>query len=159
MSASVVTYCVDTSALIDGLERYYPESSFPSLWVKVDELIDAGRFICSDEVIEEAINKDLPAKVWCQQRGPDAKFCVPTDANVAAAVQVVLGLHPMLVKPGRHRADSFVVAVANMRGACVVTGEGHDGTARKPKIPYVCTQMGIDCIRLTELIGREGWVF
>ena len=68
MSALVATYCVDMSALIDGLERYYPESSFPSLWLRVDELIEAGRFICSDEVIEEAINKDLPAKAWCRQR-------------------------------------------------------------------------------------------
>lgn len=159
MSVSVVIYCVDTSALIDGLERYYPDSSFPSLWARVDELIEAGRFICSDEVVEEAIKKDLPAKAWCQQRRQNTKFCVPTDADVATEVQAVLGLHPRLVKPGRHRADPFVVAVANMRGACVITGEGHDGTAVKPKIPYVCNQLGINCIRLTELIGREGWVF
>lgn len=31
-------YSVDTSALIDGLERYYPEDTFPALWERIDEL-------------------------------------------------------------------------------------------------------------------------
>jgi len=51
-------YCVDTSALIDGLERYYPEENFPGLWTKVDSLIKDGRFLISEEVWEELRQKD-----------------------------------------------------------------------------------------------------
>lgn len=61
-------YSVDTSALIDGLERYYPEDSFPALWERVDDLIDRGRFLMSDEVWEEATAKDLAVKRWCEAR-------------------------------------------------------------------------------------------
>ena len=62
-------YSVDTSALLDGLERYYPEESFPALWDKVDELIAAGRFIVSEEVWEEARTHDAAAKTWCDAHG------------------------------------------------------------------------------------------
>ncbi len=46
-------YSADTSALIDGLERYYPETHFPALWEKVDELVAESRLIISEEVWEE----------------------------------------------------------------------------------------------------------
>lgn len=61
-------YSVDTSALIDGLERYYRPTSFPSLWEKIDNLIDRSRLLCSEEVLEEATLRDLPAKEWCLER-------------------------------------------------------------------------------------------
>jgi hypothetical protein len=59
----------------------------------------------------------------------------------------------------RNRADPFVIAVAGLRGATVVTGEGSDGTADRPKIPFVCSQLRIPCIRLLDVIRAEGWSF
>lgn len=152
-------YSGDSSALIDGLERYYPEKQFPALWVRVDELIAAGRFVISDEVHDELKRKDEAARTWCETR-KDA-IVVPTDAEIVAAVRLVLKDHPLLVKDmkGRNRADPFVIAVASVKGAVVVTGEGNDGTATRPKIPYVCGQTGIECCRFLDLIKREGWSF
>lgn len=152
-------YSVDSSALIDGLERYYPEQQFPALWVRVDELIAAGRFVISDEVHDELQRKDEVARGWCERR-KDA-IVVPTDGEVVVAVRAVLRDHPLLVKAmkGRNRADPFVIAVASVRGAVVVTGEGSDGTASRPKIPYVCGEMGIECCRFLDLSKHEGWSF
>ncbi|MCB2178139.1 MAG: DUF4411 family protein [Actinomycetales bacterium] len=31
-------YSFDTSALIDGIERFYPLANFPGIWAAVDEL-------------------------------------------------------------------------------------------------------------------------
>ena len=86
---------------------------------------------------------------------------MPTDASVAVEVQRILSAHPRLVMQmkNRNRADPFVVAVASLRGATVVTGEGSDGTADRPKIPFVCSQLGIPCIRLLDVIRAEGWSF
>ena len=153
------TYSVDTSALIDGLERYYPVDAFPGLWDKVDDLIREGRFVLSDEVWEEATAKDAAVKEWCYGRRD--KLVIPTDAAVAKEVQRVLTSHERLVMnlKNRNRADPFVIAVASLRGATVVTGEGSDGTEKRPKIPYVCQQLGIDCIRFLDLIKLEGWKF
>ncbi|MDP9453320.1 MAG: DUF4411 family protein [Actinomycetota bacterium] len=156
---SDAVYSVDTSALIDGLERYYPEAAFPALWQRVDGLVDAGQFVISDEVWEEVQKRDAVAKAWCEPRRP--RLLVPTDGEITRHVQQVLADHPRLVAQmkGRNRADPFVIAVARYRGCVVLTGEGSDGTANRPKIPYVCQQLGIRVIRFTELIIEEGWVF
>jgi len=44
---------------------------------------------------------------------------------------------------GRNRADAFVIAVARLQGAVVVTGEGANGTEDKPKIPYICQELKV----------------
>ncbi len=152
-------YSVDSSALIDGLERYYPEHQFPALWIRIDELIDAGRFVISDEVHDELQRKDEVAKTWCEAR-KDA-IVVPTDGDIVSAVRGILKDYPLLVKAmkGRNRADPFVIAVASVKRAVVVTGEGSDGTASRPKIPSVCGAMGIECYRFLDLIKREDWSF
>lgn len=152
-------YSVDTSALIDGLERYYPEDHFPGLWERMDELVSEGRLIISEEVWEEAQSKDAVVKAWCEPR--KNTIIVPTDATVAQEVQRVLTGHERLVMnlKGRNRADPFVIAVAKIRGAIVVTGEGSDGTDSRPKIPFVCNHLGIECIRLLDVIRLEGWSF
>lgn len=160
IAGGALLYSIDTSALIDGLERYYPAARFPSLWARVDELIANGRFLLSEEVWEEVQVKDAAAREWCNQRRKE-DIVVPTDVAVARAVQEVNGASPRLVMnlKGRNRADPFVIAVARVRGCTVVTGEASDGTADRPRIPYVCTLMNIDCIRLLDLINRENWTF
>lgn len=152
-------YCVDTSALIDGLERYYPEENFPALWGNVDALIQSGRFFISEEVWEELQQKDERAKEWAESRL--GSLVVDTDATVIAATQRVLVDHELLVKnlKGRNRADPFVIATAQIRGAIVVTGEGGDGNAQRPKIPYVCQQLGLECIRFLDVVRAEDWRF
>ena len=60
---------------------------------------------------------------------------------------------------GRNRADPFVIALASVRGATVVTGEGSDGTDSRPKIPYICEVMGLLCTRFLGVVQTEGWRF
>lgn len=157
MTDNAPVYSVDTSALLDGLRRHYPESIFVSLWDNVDDLVSAGRLLASEEVLEELKVRDDDALAWLQAR--EDAMIVPTDRAVAAEVTNVLRAHPNLVKGmrGRNRADPFVIAVARLRSAVVVTGEANDGTSARPKIPFVCGELGIRCIRLLELIQEEGW--
>jgi hypothetical protein len=146
--------------LLDGLERYYPEPMFPGLWKRVDDLIDEGRFRLSEEVWEEARVRDAVTKAWCDGRGKGA-LVVPTDPAVALEVQQILTQYPKLVAnmKGRNRADAFVIAVARLQGAVVVTGEGPDGNQNRPKIPYICGQLGVQCVRFIDIVRLEGWTF
>jgi hypothetical protein len=157
---SPTVYSVDTSALLDGLERYYPEAAFPALWGKIDSLIAHGRFLLSDEVWDEARKRDAAAKTWCDRCGKTA-LVVPTDAVIAKEVQDILVSFPKLVAnmKGKNRADAFVIAVARLRGATIVTGEGPDGNQNRPKIPYIAQELGVPCIRFLDIIRREGWRF
>jgi hypothetical protein len=156
----VTPYSVDTSALLDGLERYYVEETFPGIWERVADLIRAGRFFISEEVYQEAKKKTGVVKAWCD-RDTTGKLVVPTDSAITREVQAILKDTPKMVMAmkGRNRADPFVVAVARLRAATVVTGEGSDGTEDRPKIPYVCGKLGLPCITFTDLIRVEGWVF
>lgn len=52
---------------------------------------------------------------------------------------------------GRNRADPFVIGVAQIKGAIVVTGET-GGSANQPKIPYVCNDVGLDCVGFLDII-------
>ncbi|MEU7691213.1 DUF4411 family protein [Microbispora sp. SCL1-1] len=153
-------YSVDTSALIDGLERYYPEENFPGLWDQVEVLVSGGRFFCSEEVWEEARVHAAPVKAWCEKVG-SAALVKPTDLIVVREVQQILQEYPLLVKnqKNKNRADPFVIAVAKITGATVVTGEGSDGTENRPKIPYICKLMGIPCVRFLDVVRLEGWKF
>jgi hypothetical protein len=153
------TYSIDTSALMDGMKRYYPPATFTQLWVQIDGLIEAGRLLASEEVAEEVKVHDDELRDWVHSRA--GRLIVPTDARIASEVTRVLTVNPRLAGNirGRNRADAFVIALASLRGATVVTGEGHNGTADRPKIPYVCQQLGIPCIRLLEVIIAEGWTF
>lgn len=49
-------YSFDTSALIDGIERFYPIGNFPALWNRIDDLIKTGRLHVSEEAWNEAIS-------------------------------------------------------------------------------------------------------
>lgn len=153
-------YSVDTSALIDGLERYYFEDTFPGIWEKVSELVAAGRFFISEEVWEEAKKKTDVVKSWCE-RDRTGKLIVPTDGAITREVQAILKGTPRMVMnlKGRNRADPFVVALAKLRDATAVTGEGDDGNENHPKIPYVCDKLAVPCMRFTALIRSEGWRF
>jgi len=143
-------YSFDTSALIDGLERYYPAETFSGLWEAVDTLISDGRFFASAEVL---------VKKWADSR--QSQVFVGTDAIVTLEVQKILETFPRLVMSGgrRNRADPFVVAIAKLRKATVVTGEGNDGSMNRPKIPFVCQEMKIPCVTFTEFISSEQWKF
>lgn len=159
MNARRPTYSVDTSGLIDGLERYYPEESFPALWQKIDELVAEGRFLLSEEVWEEVKSKDAVVRAWCEPR--KGNLIVPTTAEVAVSVRELLAEYPRLVAnmKNRNRADPFVIAVAKLRPATVVTGEGPGGSANRPKIPFICDAIGIPCVRFTDIVTTEGWTF
>ena len=152
-------YSLDTSAILDGLVNYYPIRNFPNLWNNIDDLIYSGRLLASEEVWEEINEKADVARDWAFDRR-DSLF-VPTDAAIAAQVTELLVEHERLVMQlkNRNRADPFVIALAELRQAIVVTGEGSDGTANRPKIPYVCGQRNVRCFRFLDVIQQEGWTF
>jgi hypothetical protein len=51
-----------------------------------------------------------------------------------------------------------VVAVAKVRGIPVVTEE-RGGSEARPRIPWVCERLDVDCINVVEFIRSKGWVF
>jgi Domain of unknown function (DUF4411) len=74
--------------------------------------------------------------------------------------RAILADHEYLTKTGtgRGKADTFVIALASLRGCPVVTEE-QGGSAAKPRIPYVCNVRAVPCMGILAVIRAEGWRF
>ena len=160
MTLSATHYSFDTSALIDGIERFYPIDNFPALWNRIDDLIKTGRLHVSEEAWNEAVSVDSALKEWCQDSSAGRERCVvPTDAAIATTAGAIVQQFPKWTQQGnKNHADPFVIAVAEIRSCAVISGETNGGPGR-PKIPYVCSQRRVQHGRFVDVVVREGWVF
>lgn len=151
-------YSIDTSAILDGWARYYPPDVFPGLWQHLDEIIAEGRLIATEEVLHELERKEDKLYVWAKER---ERMFVPIDESIQSAVTAILRKFEKLVdtRANRSAADPFVIALAQVEGYTVVTGERPTGRLSRPNIPDVCQGLSIPCISLLQLIRTEKWVF
>lgn len=149
-------YCIDTSALIAAWDERYPIDVFPQLWNGIAALIAEGRLICPEEVAHELDKRSKDVAAWMTDAGP---IVIATDQDTLDHVVRILASHEKLVAERKRgsSADPFVISLAKLRGAVVVTEEG-PGTEAKPKIPTVCSAYKIECISLLEFLRAESWM-
>jgi hypothetical protein len=84
----------------------------------------------------------------------------PLDQPLQLAVAQVIEACPDLYDSDgeRNRADPFVVALAKMRQAIVVTKERpRKGRTGRRRIPDACTDLDIPCIGWFEFLQGIGW--
>ena len=151
-------YSIDTSALLEAWRRQYPPDVIPALWDGLDNLIRSGHLRATEEVLHELERKDDAVFQWA--RSWRALF-VEIDGPIQIAVHTILRNHGKLLdtRKSRSGADSFVIALAQLNNAAVVTNERMTGSADRPNIPDVCGALRIRCINMLELIREQGWVF
>ena len=151
-------YSIDTSAILDGWIRHYPPDVIPSLWGKVDDVIQSGELIATEEVLIELKKKDDEVHKWFQQRN---QMFIAIDEQVQLAVADILTKYERLVDTTKNRSscDPFVIAIAQVLKCPVITGEKPSNSPNKPKIPDVCASLDIECLSLLQFIRRKGWVF
>ena len=78
------------------------------------------------------------------------------------AVAMLMRKYPKLVdtSKGKSGADPFVIAQAMAANPMLIVVTQEDvGSAARPKIPYVCAQQGITCMRVLDVIQAENWSF
>ena len=143
-------FCLDTTAFVEPWVRRYPIDVFPSYWGRLDEWIHGDRIVAPDEVLREIARNDDDLHKWVRAR---AQMFQPPEENVQQAVGALLADYPRLVdtRKGRHIADPWVIAQAQVMSATVVTEES-DGSSKSPKIPDVCRAKGISVVRVIDLI-------
>ena len=151
-------YCIDTSSLIAAWQERYPIENFPSFWVKIDELVQAGRLVSPVEVRTETSKRSDELHTWLKAR---PSMFRELDDPVQIAATEVLGRFPKLVgaKKLRTSADPFVIALARVEGLQIVTEEKPTGSIDRPHIPDVCSAFGMpDVMDLLQLIRAEKWI-
>ncbi len=152
-------YSIDTSAILDARVRYYAPDVFPGPWEKLEKLIETGGLIATRLVLIELEQKDDEVCQWGRSR---ERMFTDVDLRIQAKAKDILRTHGRLVDDRRIgvQADVFVIALANLEGCAVVTGERpareHE---KKLKIPDVCRALRIQCLDMLGLFRKEGWRF
>lgn len=158
---SEVGYSIDTSALIHAWVRSYPIHNFPSFWNRIDDLIEADRLCASIEVLNEIKKRNDGLFKWANERL--SIFIDIEGDDLQIQVAGILHRYPRLVDTRKNRsaADPFVIAVASLDDPplVVVTQEGATNNIKKPNIPDICAEEGLDCISIVDLIVRQDWRF
>lgn len=152
-----MAYSIDTSAFLDAWVRFYPPDVFPGVWEQMDRAGKDSTLKASDEVLRELGKKDDGAHDWVKAR---TEMIVQLNPEIERHVQEIMGRYPRLVdsKKGRSVGDPFVIAVARARNLTVITGETASGRIDVPRIPDVCNDLGIRCVRVLDFFREQKWV-
>ena len=158
-----MTYAIDTNVYIDWWCRRYPDDIFPTIRVKVEGLIKAGKWRSVQGAADEIrFHGDPGLASWA--KAVSVQF-QPHDADIMREANNVIRLYPGLVDQYAHHdeADRYLIAYAKLSGSAVVTHEtpaiGKKMAARTHYIPDVCAGLGIPCITLVDVMRQENWLF
>jgi|SRR5579863_8444609 len=151
-----MSYSLDTSGFLDAWARHYPIDVFPTIWDRLDRAASSGVICASEEVLRELEKKDDAAHAWMKAR---PHMIISFDTEIETKVIALLAQFPRLVdeRRGRSGGDPFVIAVALVRGLSVITGEVPTGRREAPKIPDVCKELNIPCIRILDFFRAQRW--
>jgi predicted nucleic acid-binding protein len=149
-------YLFDTN-IFYALSHFYPDN-FHSLWIKINSLVSSGELISVKEVYRE-IKKNCPEEhieLWVKSN--KEIFIIPTEKELKlVANMMTIEENRNLIKKnnilkGLPVADPFILAVAKIRNAIVVTQEADKSGAR---IPNICKKNEIECISLQKFFNKE----
>ena len=141
-------YVFDTNIFIE-LQRRQPIDVYPSVWEKIGELMETEVIVSSQEVYEEILVGNDSLAAWAKQREP---YFLLTDEATQIEVRSILTKYRGLVEGGKKKnsADPFVIAIAKMLGGSVVSQEVRSNNPDSPKIPDVCSDLGIVCLNFVD---------
>jgi len=153
-------YSADASAFIVAWNDDYPPDVFPDIWKLLERSIKSGDLRATEEVLKEIEQKDDDVCKWAQEH---SELFVSIDEVVQEAARDILKDHPDLIKPklDRPQADPYVIALAKINGASVVTNEKPNSPDQRKitQIPSVCSRIQVPCIRLIGMMREQGWRF
>jgi hypothetical protein len=129
---------------------------FPSIWVAVESFFKETSVFSCEEVYLEIKEQEDDLSEWADD---DKKaFLQPTE-EVNDEMSNVMSRFPNLAAKGAslNRADPWVLSVARVSGAVVVTDEQPDGNRRAtlpPKLPNACEALSIAWIRPIDFLAE-----
>lgn len=137
-------YVFDSNVFMN-LQQRQPIDVYPSVWEKISELMEDGTITSSQEVYEEILVGEDYLSEWAKKR---SECFLPTDEETQIVVRDILSKYRGLVEGGKKKnnADPFVIAVAKINGCTIVSEETRTNNPNSPKIPDVCSVLGLSCI-------------
>ncbi|MDA3823219.1 MAG: DUF4411 family protein [Bacteroidales bacterium] len=147
-------YIIDTCSLT-AMRRVYPRDVFPSAWDKLDELAESKTIASTEDVLEEIKSQDDEILEWANEY---EEIFHPLSEEIQLSAIKILETHENLIdlKKKKSGADPFVIATAMVHSCAVVTEEKPSGGPSKSKIPDVCLDYGVKCMKILDMLRIEG---
>ena len=155
-------YCIDTNVVVSFLkgtdDEHYGADVFAPQWAVIERLINAGVIVAPRRVEDElgGWQRTISAMgPWL--RGRRHMFLdVTTDAQLLAAKRIVAA-YPVYGETPNYLGDLEVMTLADALGLTVISLESQSPSrsVKRPKIPNVCKEFGIDCVSVTGFLRRE----
>jgi len=155
-----MVYVLDTSFIIQLHENYYREN-FVTLWKLFDEMLAAGQFTSTREVLRELEEQSDIATEWAEAN--NEVFATPTAeegrfvAGIYAVKHFQQNIELKKILKGGKNADPFVIARAAAVEGTVLTMEQLKPNAAK--IPNICDHFKLPCMDFRRFMVAEGWSF
>ncbi len=162
-------FWLDADVLIQAKNGLYSFEIAPPFWSFLDEQAKLGKIRSSTKIYDEILKREAEKDkltLWVKNRKNSGMFVAPTKD-----VQKVYGqiADYTMEKYSQRRpkanaflsgADGWIIAHAKCDEGIVVSHESRvDKTSLTPKIPNVCTEFGVPCIGLAEMLTRLNFKF
>jgi hypothetical protein len=155
-------YCIDSNVIVSFLkgtdDEHYGADVFAPQWAVIERLILSGVIVAPRRVDDELSKWEntIPAMgPWLKGRRHMFRD-VSTEAQLLSAKRIV-ARYPVYGETMNYLGDLEVMTLAAALGLTVISLESErPGTSRKrPKIPNVCKEFGIDCVSVAGFLRRE----
>lgn len=151
-------YCFDSGAFIDSWNKYYPITSFPSVWEKIDLLIKCGQIISVKSAYDEISKVEDEIFRWVKAR---KHIFIEHDEAIQKSVTNILQKTPELYEADKDRsgADPFIIAAASVKGCIVVSNEHPTARRKAMTIHEACNRVNVRSTNILGFIKDQNWVF
>ncbi len=150
-------YSLDSDAIINAW-RDYPIQNFPNIWEWVEKLGREQIGGMSEVVFKELERGGDECYDWFKER--KELFVHPNTEEVQIEVKRLVNTYKNFgITTGKNEGDPYVLALAKVMNAVVVTNESPSNNMNGPKIPDVCREENIRVIKFVQVITNEGVVF
>jgi hypothetical protein len=154
-------YSIDTNVIVSFLrgtdDEYYGSDVFAPQWQYIEQLISSRTIIAARQVeieLKSWREKIVGMKEWLTAH---ASMFVEIDSAQLSSAKNIVNAYPIYGKTMNYLGDLTVMALAQSLSIAVLTMETvqQHSSQRRPKIPNVCREFGIDCVSVTGFLRRE----
>jgi Domain of unknown function (DUF4411) len=162
-------YCLDTSGLSNPLETM-PEDIHATLWFRIAQIIEAGKFAVTKEIYDELVHLPGPVGVCIQKNCPALQLEIGDDEwdweSYIAHVNRMRVKHKSIISEynGNRKGtvglnDVSIVALAKSLGLPVISMEAtsFQFSATKVRIPGLCTLEEVEHLTFNKFLRAE-WI-
>lgn len=168
---NVMDYLIDSNCFIESKNVTNPLDVAISFWAKIKDLAMAGRIHSVDKVRAELVSMGDELSQWVEDEIPASFFYSTNNTEVQ---QRVAELRSWAIGTGQYDskaiqdfnssavADPYLAgyAAVNSANIKVVTNEkAGTGSKHSVKLPDACSQKGVSCLRIMEMLREMGETF